>query len=222
MFCLSKTAFARSHKILSKEPETIAWLDGIEPASVLWDVGANVGGFTLYAAIKRRARVVAFEPAAANFLTLNRNIELNDLHDRVTAFCIAVAPKTGINVLYMPSTDFGASLCNYGTPTDFQGNPFQPTFEQGAVGFTLDDLVAWLPFPSHLKIDVDGLERDIIRAGDAMLSDQRLRSAAIELDRARPQLVLEVVDTMRRHGFKHLNEGAEPRSQVVMNAIFAR
>ena len=59
------------------EPETIRWLDGLPEGEVLWDIGANVGAFTVYGAVKRKLRVVAFEPGAASFATLTKNIELN-------------------------------------------------------------------------------------------------------------------------------------------------
>ena len=46
----------------SKEPETLEWIDSLPEGSVLWDVGANVGLYSVYAAKKRRCRVWAFEP----------------------------------------------------------------------------------------------------------------------------------------------------------------
>ena len=50
----------------SREPETIAWIDAFEPPAVFWDIGANVGQFALYAALRSGIAVVAFEPAAAS------------------------------------------------------------------------------------------------------------------------------------------------------------
>lgn len=222
VYCPNKKAFRRAKGVLTKEPETIAWLDRIDPGSVVWDIGANIGVYTLYAAIKRQCQVFAFEPAAANYLNLNRNIEINDLQDRITAFCIAVARKSGIDVLYMQGNDFGSSLSNYGAAIDFQGNPFGPKFRQGAVGYSLDDLALSLPFPSYLKIDVDGLERDIVLGGPSLFCDQRVRSVIIELDNARPQLVQEVADTMKEHGFRYVNEDADAGHRAVINAWFTR
>src|SRR5690348_4941046 len=43
----------RATSLLSKEPETIEWLDGLTADDVLWDVGANIGVFSLYAAAER-------------------------------------------------------------------------------------------------------------------------------------------------------------------------
>ena len=41
--------------------------------AVLWDIGADIGSYALYAA-KRGVRVLAFEPSAATLYALTRNI----------------------------------------------------------------------------------------------------------------------------------------------------
>src|SRR3954468_19911394 len=67
----------RALSVLTKEPDMILWLDSIGEGAGLWDVGANVGVFSLYAGCCRRCRVLAFEPSAGNFHVLTRNIDLN-------------------------------------------------------------------------------------------------------------------------------------------------
>src|SRR5690349_3964192 len=62
----------RARGVLIKEPDMIPWLDGIPKEAVLWDIGANVGVFSLYAACCRGCTVLAFEPSAANFHVLTR------------------------------------------------------------------------------------------------------------------------------------------------------
>src|SRR3990172_6587942 len=37
----------------SKEPETLDWIDSLPRASVLWDIGANIGLYACYAAKAR-------------------------------------------------------------------------------------------------------------------------------------------------------------------------
>ena len=39
----------------TKEPETLEWIDSIPDGSILWDIGANVGLYTCYAAKKEIA-----------------------------------------------------------------------------------------------------------------------------------------------------------------------
>jgi FkbM family methyltransferase len=189
---------------------------------VLWDIGANIGIVTVYAAIKRNSRVVAFEPGAANYFVLNRNIEINNLIDRVTAYCIAVAPKSSIDLLYTPGADLGSVGANFGAAVDYQGKSFESKFKQGMVGYSLSDLVASLPFPQHIKLDVDGLKRGILMGGLDVFADCRLKSAMIELDVADRESIREVAEIMRAQGFTFTNEGGGLSGRKVMNAIFER
>ena len=66
--------FLRAQHLLDKEPITIEWILGFTPGDVLIDVGANVGTYSMFAAVMRDAKVYAFEPEAQNFALLNRNI----------------------------------------------------------------------------------------------------------------------------------------------------
>jgi FkbM family methyltransferase len=224
MFCVHPRTVKRSLAAFEKEPETIRWLDRAGPDDVLWDVGAHIGAFTLYAALRRHCRVVAFEPAAASFFTLNRNIELNDLQDSVIALCTAIPRERSIDYLHMPETHPGASLSNFGEATNFQNRAFRPAFRQGAVAYSLDDLAkaTVLPFPTHMKIDVDGLERDIVLGGGTVLADHRLRSVVIELDIAPPVLIKEVARLLQRHGLICTDRGERFGDRNVTNAQFDR
>src|SRR5690348_10867014 len=49
----------RADTFSSKEPETLAWIDSLPTGSTLWDVGANVGLYSCYAAKARNCRVFA-------------------------------------------------------------------------------------------------------------------------------------------------------------------
>src|SRR5881394_2354315 len=62
-YCPAPLPEWRARSILIKEPETLEWIDDFRKGEVFWDVGANVGVFSLYAAF-RHATVYAFEPSA--------------------------------------------------------------------------------------------------------------------------------------------------------------
>src|SRR5262245_45216455 len=69
----------RVETIYTKEPCTLEWIETFSADDVLFDIGANVGMYSIWAAATRRCRVIAFEPEALNYALLNRNIEANKL-----------------------------------------------------------------------------------------------------------------------------------------------
>ena len=176
---------ARANTVLTKEPDTIQWIDSFEPEDVLWDVGANVGVFSLYAASLRRVRVLAFEPSADNYMVLCKNVEINHLEDRIVPYCVALAGSTELGVLNSPWREMGASLHQFGgkgeTSRYWSGGKSAPA--QGMIGFTIDNFVEQFKpaFPTRLKLDVDGLEWPILQGARQTLRDPRLRSVMAEL-----------------------------------------
>jgi hypothetical protein len=53
----------RAKTFSTKEPETLEWIDQMDDGSCMWDIGANVGLYTIYAAKHRRCEVIAYEPS---------------------------------------------------------------------------------------------------------------------------------------------------------------
>ena len=174
----------RVDTLFTKEPCTIDWIAQFQQDETLVDVGANVGMYTVWAAKTRGVRVYAFEPEAQNYALLNRNIALNGLGDRVTAFCLGLSDRSGYSELHLSGLVAGASNHSVGERVNFRLEPMQPAFSQGCVTATLDSLVAAgaLPQPTHLKVDVDGLEYKVAAGAARTLRDERLRSVLIELN----------------------------------------
>ena len=185
----NRTTRLRVETLFTKEPCTLEWLGGLGPADVLADVGANVGMYSIWAAAQRGARVFAFEPESQNYALLNRNIALNGLQERVRAFCLALSDREGYDVLHLSGLEAGGSLHSYGAALDFRLEPMRAAFTQGCIAATLDGLVAGgaLPMPTHLKIDVDGLEHKVVAGARATLADPRLRLVQVELNRNLPE-----------------------------------
>jgi FkbM family methyltransferase len=176
----------RATSALSKERETITWIDSFKAGEIFWDVGANVGVYSLYAAVARNVLALAFEPSAANFHVLSRNIHLNRMCDRITAYCIALSGETRLGFLNMESPLMGTALNQFGRAGDV--SPYSEKDASlnahGMIGLTIDDMVNQFgaPFPNHIKLDVDGLELDILRGAAKTLHDQRLASLLVELN----------------------------------------
>jgi FkbM family methyltransferase len=180
----NRTTRARAETLFTKEPVTIDWLATLGPGDVLVDVGANVGMYSILAAKLHGARVFAFEPESQNYALLNRNIAQNRLDALVKAYCLALSDRAGCSELYLSSFMVGASVHSYGEMVDFRLEPMQPAHRQGCVAETLDALVGSgaVPQPTHVKIDVDGIEHKVVAGAQAVLRDRRLRSLLIEVN----------------------------------------
>ena len=91
----------------TKEPETLEWIDSIPKGSILWDIGANVGLYSCYAAKARNCQVFAFEPSVFNLGLLARNIFLNKITSQVVIIPLPLSESLSFNTLNMESTDWG-------------------------------------------------------------------------------------------------------------------
>jgi FkbM family methyltransferase len=174
----------RVDTLLEKEPETIEWIDSFKEGEVFYDVGANIGLYSIYAAARRKSPVVAFEPDARNYALLVENAGLNGLSSLVRAYNVGLSDVDGLAVIYLSSRDAGSASNNIGAPIDALGKRFVAHLEQGILTFGLDSFVKTYapPFPQHLKIDVDGLEPEIIRGAAKTLEDPRLLSVSLEVN----------------------------------------
>lgn len=199
----------RAKTFFTEEPETIAWLDSMQPSDVFYDVGSNVGLYAIYAAKFRKCRVFAFEPEAQNYALLMENISLNDLQGRCQPACLAMARETAIGKLRVRYLTKSGAYNLFRTKDGQTAESVKATgnhdegFDQLALGVSLDDLVAkhGLPSPTHLKIDVDGIEPEIIAGGLDTIRSGNVRSILIELN-AKSAADLAVIDQLADHGFK--------------------
>ncbi len=161
----------RVETFATKEPETLQWIDGIPRGSVVWDIGANVGLYTCYAAKARDCAVFAFEPSVFNLELLARNIFLNDLVSRVTIVPLALSDQLAVSTLRVSSTDWGGALSTFGQDYGQDGQPLTTIFEFSTLGLSMADAASSLriPPPDYIKLDVDGIEHLILRGGVEIL-----------------------------------------------------
>jgi FkbM family methyltransferase len=168
----------------TKEPETLAWIDAIPHGSVLWDVGANVGLYSCYAAKARNCRVIAFEPSVFNLELLARNVYLNNLISRVTIVPLPLCAEFADSTLNLTTTQWGGALSSFGVEYGFDGQALGNVFEFRTIGLSADAFVTQLgvPYPEYIKMDVDGIEHLILRGGREVL--RRARGIQVEINDA--------------------------------------
>ena len=213
----------------TEEPETVRWLDSLGPNDCLWDVGANVGLYSIYAARFRKCRVYAFEPESQNFALLVENIDLNRVGENCHPACLAISEKSGLGNLLVRYVTKGGAY-NLFTPTEpvagpngdlpesiqavTQGRKEAPAIHQMVAGISLDDLLFEhkLVPPSHLKIDVDGIEPSIIAGASRLLDHPGLRTILIELNRKSAR-DMEVPNILAKKGFQISSERSNWQSR---------
>ncbi len=171
----------RFEDIESLEPTTLTWIDEFTENSVLWDIGANIGSYSIYAGLTKKMQVVAFEPSPFNIEFLSRNIWLNSLESQVTVipnplFSDAVQAK-----LLMKSIEWGNSGSTFGENYAENGQPIDVEFEYRTIGFSMDQALTWLKLaqPDYIKLDVDGIEGLILSGGKTVLS--KVKSLLVEV-----------------------------------------
>ncbi len=131
-----------------------AFRNAVGQNSVVWDIGANVGYYTLIAASRATSgRVYAFEPLPSNVALLHRHLELNRV-ENVTVLEVAVSDHEGEGRFEMAESN---SMGHLGTGGK--------TLRVRLVG--MDEAVqrGELPAPTHIKMDIEGAEYDALRGG---------------------------------------------------------
>ena len=133
----------------------------LTPAAVCFDVGANVGFYSLLAAriVGPEGRVVAFEPHPENVKALERNVRANGLAN------VVVVPKA------VSRTSGGARLAG----SDRATAHLDESRGLDVDTITLDEFVAAEPSlaPSVVKIDVEGHELEVLAGAQRTLEAGR-------------------------------------------------
>ena len=162
----------RANTYETKEPETLEWIERFfQLGDVMYDVGANLGLYSLFAAKHLGdGKVFAFESEALNYAKLSKNIHLNGLSGVVMPCCFAITDRLCFDTFNLHPDNFdtlvpgrqlvaGFAIHSFGGAEDFRGKGFRPFHVQGMLGVPIDELwQSWgMDFPNHLKVDVDGL-----------------------------------------------------------------
>lgn len=163
------------------EPGMVRWIAGFDQSDVFVDIGANIGKYSILAAVTRGCRTYAIEPFTPNFEELLKNLALNGIEQKVEARRWAVSDRTGEGRLFYEKDVIGAAVQSFDEPLVHAGEQDQKT--ETLQGYRLDDLIAdgSIAFPQHVKIDVDGTEHRVIAGMKKTIADPRLKSIRLEI-----------------------------------------
>ena len=163
----------------TKEPETIEWVNKFRKGEIFFDVGANVGLYSLFAD-KKGCKVFSFEPAAKNFSSLIDNIYLNK--SNIMPYCIGLSNAENLKHINLVSTIAGDSQHNLDEKSKIYSRKY--LYKQGIFSTSIDSLIERFnfPIPNHIKIDVDGHEKQIIQGAQKTLRSKKIKSLMIEIN----------------------------------------
>lgn len=142
------------------EAEMLEDLRGrLAPGDVFVDVGANVGNHAVFAACVCQARVVAFEPSPALADHCDANLRLNGAQDRAMLIRHGIGATSG-QARLVPGPAGNAGMTRLDT-SDRTGE---------VEIMTLDDVLGAVEAtPVAIKVDVEGMEIDVLRGAEQTL-----------------------------------------------------
>lgn len=234
--CRSAIEERRAISLFHKEPGTIKWLrNNVEPGQVFIDIGANVGIYTVLAGqlVGRSGRTYSFEPHAVNFSSLMQNIALNGLEDVCVPIATALSDKPGHLPFYYASLTAGSSMSQLGQTVDPDGREVSNGVKELKAATSLDNLIdeGLVESPDHIKIDVDGIEADIVSGMQRTLTGERApETVQIEIQPdTREPVILKMADCgYQIDHIHHTETGAKavadgtPEEEVTHNIVFVR
>ena len=200
----------RVDTILDKEPETIQWINTFNNNCIFWDIGANIGLYSIYAAKnKKNIKVYSFEPSTSNLRTLSRNISINKLQNKIFIIPFALSNLKN-KILQLKEKQFieGGALNAFGVNYDFSGKNFFFENSYNTFGTSLDNLIEKkiLNIPNYIKIDVDGIEELILIGSKNVLSNKKIKSILIEINDKFKSQKIKILRIMKKNNFKLISK----------------
>jgi FkbM family methyltransferase len=176
--------------------QTAAMLAELGDGKVFFDIGANVGYYTILASrsVGCAGTVVAFEPVVRNLVFLQQHINLNNA-DNVKILPFALSDKSSIASFSLGQNSAMGHLAesngeNNGNTNDLV---YVPTVSLDEIAIKLNIV------PDVMKIDVEGAEMEVFRGGRETLEKAR---PTIFLSTHSPELRADCLSFLREIGYE--------------------
>ena len=201
-----------------KEPGTVEWIKNeINPGEIFYDIGANIGIYTILAAYRtgEEGKVFAFEPHSGNFTRLLDNIIVNNLQHIVIPCNFALHDENGFFPFNYCSSEAASSLSQLSSVRGPSNVEYKPDISELKYSASIDKLIASGKFtaPHHIKIDVDGNEFLILKGMTKLLNSTECpRSIQVEINKPNES---DILSFLEKHNYvlsdKHYTRGPSKR-----------
>jgi FkbM family methyltransferase len=141
---------------------------------MFFDVGANIGSYTVLASGHAGACTIAFEPIPSTFKILQKNIKLNKIDTLVKALNVGAGSEAG-NLVFTGLYDSENHVVSKSESVSEENS-----FELPVV--TIDEIAYANQVPVLIKIDVEGFETEVLKGMKSILKDDDLKAVIIELN----------------------------------------
>jgi len=170
----------------TKEPETLLWIEEFgKNNAVLFDIGANIGLYSIYHSLVNNGKSYAFEPSFFNLKQLARNINENKCENNVVVVPNPLAGSNDIQKFKYGNIDEGGALSVFSVDYGYDGKYMNSSISNKVIGFSLDYLAhsgIINDVPDLLKIDVDGIEHIILKGAMETISSSKCKSVLVEVN----------------------------------------
>ncbi|WP_445678495.1 FkbM family methyltransferase [Radicibacter daui] len=203
VICLNNAMVERARLTPRKESDTCSWIDNIPAGSVFWDIGANIGIFTLYAASRDDLDIVSFEPHPGNYYSLCNSVIANGYSKRCAVYPLALYERAFLGRFNYHSVEIGSAMNVFDKTTDNEGKDFIPAASMATMGITVDEFVLkWgAPSPEYIKLDVDGNELSILKGAQQTLV-QSVREVYVETAENYAESSTQIDELLKNTGFE--------------------
>ena len=150
-----------NHQVFYEESMLMDIKNRVPEASVIIDVGAYIGNHSTFFAQHCQAKVFSIEPNREAFDLLKKNIQLNGLENNVTLLNHGIGKELGKGSIV------GGSEDNMGM------SQLEADVEGEVVIETIDHLFSELNRVDVIKIDVEGMEMDVLQGATDILEKHK-------------------------------------------------
>jgi FkbM family methyltransferase len=173
----SEHCLKRYKSLLFKEKKTISWINNMKRNDIFWDIGANIGIYSIYAAKVNNLKVISFEPIVSSYHTLIKNVKENELQKKVFVYPLALTNFNGDGYIFFESNHSGSAGHALLQNSKNNSKNFQTTLSIKP-DFFLENFNR--SKPNHIKIDTDGNELSILKSMVKILKKNQLKSICVE------------------------------------------
>lgn len=197
----------RASNIYTKEPETIEWIKKFQTKNnkiIFWDIGANVGIYSIYAAsCHETIQIYAHEPNFKNLSLLSKNISINNFQNIININQMPLGEGSlKLDTFFEGEETEGGANSSFKELVSHSNNNYKIIGTN--INFLLNNEI--FEYPNYIKIDIDGLEDLVLNSADKALSYFELESILIETDLSNTNTYNNVHQRLEQFGFKLLSK----------------